>query len=130
MASDIRAFAVGLLLFIGGVFAFFETSTLDVGTATPSTLSFIIAYSTPTIAGIACALLANRRRFGILMCLGVAGAAAFTLVDRVWSLSGFGLALGGISGTAWLFGISLITIPLLVLIGGWIGLRLHGRLQG
>ena len=128
MAPDLRAFVVGLLLFVGGVLAFFETSVLGPGTATPSVTSFIIAYSTPILAGAACALLAGTRRFGILLCLGVAGAAAFTLIDLLWSLSGFTLALGGISGSEWVFGISLLTIPLLVLIGGWIGLELRQRL--
>jgi hypothetical protein len=74
-----------------------------------------------------CALLAGRRRFGVLLCLGVAGAAAFTMVDRLWSMSGFTLALGGVSETEWLFGITLLTVPLLVIIGGWIGVHLRDR---
>ena len=127
MASDLRAFAVGLVLLVAGVFAFFETSTLDTGTATPSPLSFVIGYSTPILAGMASALLAGVRRFGILLCLGVAGAATFTLVDRRWALSGFPLDLGGISQSEWLFGISLLTVPLLVMIGGWLGHRLRHR---
>ena len=128
MASDLRAFAVGLLLMIGGVFAFFETTTLGATSATPSPLSFVIAYSTPIVAGIACASLAGIRRFGALLCLGVAGAAAFTAVDSLWASSGFTLELGGISEPEWLFGISLLTVPLLVMIGGWLGRQLRHRL--
>jgi hypothetical protein len=127
MASDLRAFVVGLLVFVGGVFAFFETATLGSATATPSVVSYIIAYSTPMLSGGVCALLAGRRRFGVLLCLGVAGAAAFTMVDRLWSMSGFTLALGGVSETEWLFGITLLTVPLLVIIGGWIGVHLRDR---
>jgi hypothetical protein len=127
MASDLRAFIVGLLVFVGGVFAFFETSILGSATATPSVVSYIIAYSTPMLSGAVCALLAGRRRFGVLLCLGVAGAAAFTIVGRLWSMSGFTLALGGVSETEWVFGISLLTVPLLVMIGGWFGVHLRHR---
>jgi hypothetical protein len=127
MASDLRAFFVALLMFVGGVFAFFETSILGSGAATPSVVSYIIAYSTPMLSGGVWASLAGRRRFGVLLCLGVAGAAAFTIVDRLWSMSGFTLRLGGASETEWLFGISLLTVPLLVIIGGWIGVHLRER---
>jgi len=128
MASDLRAFVVALMVFVGGVFAFFETSILGSGAITPSALSCVIAYSTPMLSGGVCALLAGRRRFGVLLCLGVAGAAAFTIVDRLWSLSGFTLALGGATETEWLFGISLLTVPLLVIVGGWIGVHLRDRI--
>ena len=128
MASDLRAFAVALLLMVGGIFAFFETATLDGATATPSLLSLAIGYATPIVSGMVFALLAGIRRFGVLLCLGVAGAAAFTGVDRVWALSGFTLALGGISESEWLFGVSMITVPLLVMIGACIGVLLRHRL--
>jgi len=127
MASNLRAFVVALMVFVGGIFAFFETSILGSGTATPSMVSFVIAYSTPMLSGGICALLAGRRRFGVLLCVGVAGAAAFTIVDRLWSMSGFTLALGGATETEWLFGISLLTVPLLVVIGGLIGVHLRDR---
>lgn len=129
MASNLRAFVVGLLLFVGGVFVFFESSVPAAATLTPSPLSFAIVYSTPLLSGAACAVLAGTRRFGTLLCLGVAGALAFTLIDRLWYSIGFSV-VGGISQTEWLFGIALLTIPLLVLIGGWIGLRLRQRLTG
>ncbi|MFO1313001.1 MAG: hypothetical protein U1F41_13150 [Burkholderiales bacterium] len=54
------------------------------------------------------------------------GAAAFTLIDRLWHLIAFTVA-GGIWDAAWLFGIALLTLPLLILAGGWIGLRLRRR---
>ncbi|MFO1313000.1 MAG: hypothetical protein U1F41_13145 [Burkholderiales bacterium] len=68
MTSDLRAFLVGLLLFIGGIFVFFESSTPGAGTLTLTPLSFVIVYCTPLLSGAACAFLAEQHRFGILPC--------------------------------------------------------------
>jgi len=122
MTKDLRAFAVGLLLFVGMSITYFA---LTPGKQQPILLpgvAFVVIYSAPLLSGLVCGLLARQHPIGTLLALGIAAAACFTGLDLASERLGHHLDLGGMSPLGWIAGVSLLTIPLLVIVGGLLGM--------
>jgi hypothetical protein len=128
MGKDMRAFAVGLLLFVGMSIAYLAiTPGIQQPTLLPGP-ALVVIYGAPLLSGLVCGLLAARRPIVTLLALGVAAAACFTALDLASAQFGhhLDLGLGGISPTGWIAGVSLLTMPLLVIVGGLLGISLRG----
>ena len=125
MTKDLQAFAVGLLLFAGMSLIYLA---LTPGQQQPTLLpglALVVIYSAPLLSGLVCGLLASRRRIWTLIALGIAAAACFSGLDLAAARFGRHLDLGGMPLLGWIAGVSLLTMPLLVFVGGLLGIGLR-----
>lgn len=128
MDKDLRAFAAGLVIFAGLAATYFAMVTWSPeSTRLSATLARVVIYSAPLLAGAMCALLRPRHPFGTMFLLGVGAAACFTGLDFAFNRFGHPVDLGGMSPLTWVAGISLMTMPLLVFVGGFLGMLLAHR---
>ena len=125
MSKDFRAFAIGLLLFIGMSIAYLAlTPGIQQPTLLPG-LAFVVIYGAPLLSGFVCGLLSGRRPIITLLALGIAAAVSFTALDLASAQFGHRLDVGAMSPTGWIAGVSLLTVPLLVIVGGLLGIGLR-----
>jgi len=125
MSKDLRAFAVGLLLFVGMSIVYFALTPGRQQPAQLPGLGVVVIYSAPLLSGLLCGLLAPRHPIGTLLALGIAAAACFSGLEFTFAKFGRHLELGGLSPLGWIAGVSLLTMPLLVIVGGLLGLGLR-----
>jgi hypothetical protein len=62
---------------------------------------------------------------GTLLAPGVAATASFSASDFASTKLGHRLDLGGMSATGWIAGVALLTMPLLGIVGGVLGIGLR-----
>lgn len=129
MAKDLRAFTLGLLVFAG-----LSVAYLTIVTREPKSsqllgwLALAAIYSAPLLAGAVCSLLQPRHPFGTMFSLGLGAAVCFSGLDFAWNRFGYSVDLGGMSLLPSVLGVSLITMPLLVFVGGFLEMALRRRL--
>ena len=128
MASDLRASVPGLILFVGlNVVYLTATSGRDT-LLLPGWLVSAIFFSAPVLAGGVCGVLRPRHPAGTLLALGIVAAATLIGMEHLWGVWGRTLKPGGFSNIGSVAAASMLIVPLLVLVGGFIGLRLRNRL--
>jgi hypothetical protein len=128
MTKDLRAFALGLVLFIG-------LSLLYLGMTIygheqgpfPGWVADATLFLAPILSGAICGLFASKRPILTLLALGIAAAACFTGLDIAFAAYGRPLDVGGISNLGSIAAVSTLLMPFLVLIGGILGLRIRNR---
>ena len=126
MTKDIRAFAVGLLLFVGMSVTYLALTPGGQQPILLPGLAFVVIYGAPVLSGFVCGLLAGRHPIVTLLALGIAAAVCFTALDLASAQFGHHLDLGGMSPAGWIAGVSLLTMPLLIIVGGLLGMSLRG----
>jgi len=125
MAKDLRAFAVGLLLFVGMSIAYLALTPGQQQPILIPGVAFVVIYGAPLLSGFVCGLLTGRRPMMTLLALGIAAAACFSGLDFAADQLGRHVDVGGMSPIGWIAGVSLLTMPLLVIVGGLLGIALR-----
>jgi hypothetical protein len=128
MTRHLRSFALGLTLFIGLCLLYLViTGQGHERGPVPGWVADVTLCLAPLLSGATCGLLAPGRPILTLLGLGVAAAACFTGLDFAFAAFGRPLDVRGISTLGWIAGASVLLIPLLVLVGGMLGVRLRNR---
>ena len=125
MTKDVWAFAVGLLIFVGMSVTYLALTPGPQQPILLPGLAFVVIYGAPVVSGFVCGLLSGRRPIVTLLALGIVAALSFTALDYASAQFGHTLDLGGMSPIGWIAGVSLLTIPLLVIVGGLLGIALR-----
>ena len=128
MSRDIRAFVVGVALFVA-LYAIYWLA-LEVG-VNDGRLGLAVAglgYAVPLVAGGTTAYLAGSHQFAALLGLGVVGAVSIGVINFVASALGAGSDFPGARSIPLVAALSLLVQVPLVLVGGAIvGLWLRSR---
>jgi hypothetical protein len=128
MAKDLRSFALGLILFIGLTVLYLAmTRQGHEQGPLPGWVADSILFLAPLLSGASCGLLAPKRPILTLLALGITAAACITGLDVAFAASGRPFGVRRISGIWWIAAASVLLIPLLILIGGILGIRLRNR---
>jgi len=128
MAKDLRSFTLGLILFIGlSVLYLAMTSQGHERGPLPGWVADIILFLAPLLSGATCGLLVPKHPILTLLALGIVAAACITGLDFAFAASGRPFDVRGISSIWWIAAASILLIPLLILIGGVLGIRLRSR---
>jgi hypothetical protein len=128
MTKDVQAFVLGLALFIGLSLVYLGMTSHghDQGPF-PGWVADVTIFLAPILAGGVCGISGPRRPIPTLLVLGIAAAVCFTGLDIAFAAHGRPLDVGGISNIGWIAAVSVLLMPLLVLIGGMLGIRIRNR---
>ena len=126
MTGDLRAFAIGVGVFVVSYAAFLALGTW-VRDVPPSVGWLILAagYAAPLVSGFVCGYIAQKWQFLTLLALGIGAAVCLGGLNFAWGELGFPVDLGGSRNLPWVIGLALLTVVPLVVVGGAVGATLQ-----
>ena len=128
MSRDIRAFAVGVALFVALYAIYWLALAVGVNDERLGLAVAGLGYAVPLVAGGATAYLAGSHQFAALLALGVVGAASIGVINFVASALGASSDFPGAASIPLVAALSLfVQVPLVLVGGAIVGLWLRSR---